>query len=147
MAGETAITINLDKILTMPSLDVTVNFKGTKVPSAGEELIVALFYSPLSELDMENDSPDKWLSYTLTDNDITKGKTLVFTDIDPFAAELYVVAFVDSDDNGPGDGELIECYKDVNFVEALFGEKNATNVAGETAITIDLDMVLKIPQK
>jgi hypothetical protein len=141
VAGEIAITINLDKILTMPSLDVTVNFTGDKVPSVDDELVLALYYSPLSEIGI--DEPDDILYHTLTSDDITNGITLTLTDINPFAAEVYVVAFVDSGGNGPEVGELMECYKDVDVFEALFGETNATNVAGETEITINLDLVIR----
>ena len=144
--GLNSVVINLDKVLTKPSLDVTVKFTGTTKPSDGDELYVALFYSPLSEFNMDSNSPDEWLSHTLTNNDITNGKTLTITNIKPFADEVYIAAFVDTNGNGPDEDELLECYEDVNFVEALFGEKNATNVAGKTAITINLDTVLKIPE-
>ena len=128
------------------SLAVTVNFSGTKVPSAGEQLMVVLVYSPLSEVDMENDGPDKLLSHFLTGNDITNGVTLTFEDINPFAEEVYVAAIVDFDGDGsPGPGELLECYQDVSALDALTGKANATNVAGKKAITINLDLVLEMP--
>jgi hypothetical protein len=135
VAGETAITIDLDKILTMPSLDVTVNFTGDKVPLVDDELMLTLYYYPLS---MRINNPDEMLSHTLTSDDITNGITLTFTDLDPFATEIYVAAFVDSD----GDDPLAECYQDVDVYEVWSEKANATNVAGETAITINLDLVL-----
>ncbi|MGI6479837.1 MAG: hypothetical protein ACOX0M_10415 [Salinivirgaceae bacterium] len=142
--GLSSVVINLDEVITMPSLDVTVNFTGTKIPSVGEELFVVLVYAPFLEVDMENDGPDGLLSHTLTAGDITNGITLTFTDLDPFAAEIYIAAFVDSDGDGsPGKGELIECYQDVSAAALLSGAANATNVAGETAITINLDEVLE----
>ena len=139
--GKNSVVINLDKVVALPSLDVTVNFTGTVIPEPGDELHVVLVYSPFLEVDMENDGPDDMLTHTLDANDITNGKTLTFTNINPFADEIYVAAFVDTDDNGPGEGELLECYKDLSAYEILSGEKDATNVAGETAITIDLDKV------
>ncbi|NLD45760.1 MAG: hypothetical protein GX660_00980, partial [Clostridiaceae bacterium] len=146
VAGETAITIDLDKVGLGRSLDVTVNFTGTTKPLPGQKLYVSLFYSPLTEFDTEHGSePDIMQSHILTANDITNGKTLTLSDIDPSATEAYVGAFVDTGDDGPGEGELIECYKDVDFVDAVFGEAEATNVIMETAITIDLDMVLEMP--
>ncbi len=141
VAGETAITINLDEILTAPSLAVTVNFTGTK-PEAGKKLMVVLVYSPFPEVDMEKDGPDKILTHTLIDKDITDGVTLTFEDIDPLATEIYIAAFVDSDGDGsPGPGELLECYQDVSALDVLTEKANATNVAGQTAITINLDLV------
>jgi len=145
VAGKKAITINLDQILTMPSLAVTVNFTGTK-PEVGKELMVVLVYSPFSEVDMENDGPDKLLSHFLTGNDITNGVTLTFEDINPFAEEVYVAAIVDFDGDGsPGPGDLIECYQDKNALDILSGKAEATNVAGETAITINLDEIMTGP--
>jgi len=84
--------------------------------------------------------------HTLTANDITSGVTLTFTNIDPAKAEVYVAALVDSDGDGsPGNGELAEFYKDVSVFDVLTGQANATNVAGKTAITINLDLVLEMP--
>ena len=143
--GKKSVVINLDKVMTLPSLDVAVNFTGTTKPLPGQKLYVSLFYSPLTEVDMDIDGPDIMLSHILTDSDIANGKTLTLTDIDPSATEAYVGAFVDTNNDGPGEGELIECYKDVSFVAAVNGEAEATNVVGETAITIDLDMVLEMP--
>jgi hypothetical protein len=146
VAGKKAITINLDQILTMPSLAVTVNFTGTTIPEAGNEMQMVLFYSSLSEFNPETDDPDDVLSHTLTPGDITGGITLTFTDINPFAEEIYVAVLVDSDGDGsPGNGELAEFYKDVSVFDVLTGQANATNVAGETAITINLDLVLEMP--
>ena len=142
VAGQTAITINLDKVGVGRSLDVTVNFTGTVIPEPGQKLYVSLFYSPLTEVNMDIDGPDIMQSHILTADDIENGKTLTLSDINPSATEVYVGAFVDTDDDGPGEGELIECYKDVDFVDAVNGDAEATNVAGQTAITIDLDMVL-----
>ncbi len=142
--GLSSVVINLDEVITAPSLDVTVNFTGTKIPSVGEELMVVLLYSPISEVDMETEGPDDLLFHTITAGDITDGITLTFTDMDPFAAEIYIAAFVDSDGDGsPGKGELIEFYEDVDIIEAMYGETGATNVAGETAITINLDEILE----
>lgn len=142
VAGKTAITIDLDKVGVGRSLDVTVNFTGTVIPEPGQKLYVSLFYSPLTEVNMDIDGPDIMQSHILTADDIENGKTLTLSDINPSATEVYVGAFVDTDDDGPGEGELIECYKDVDFVDAVNGDAEATNVAGQTAITIDLDMVL-----
>lgn len=128
------------------SLDVTVNFTGTVIPEPGQMLYVSLFYSPLTEFDTEHGSePDIMQSHILTADDIENGKTLTLSDIDPSATEAYVGAFVDTGDDGPGEGELIECYENVDFVDAVNGDAEATNVIGETAITIDLDMVLELP--
>ena len=71
--GLSSVVINLDEVITMPSLDVTVNFTGTKIPSVGEELFVVLVYAPFLEVDMEADGPDGLLSHTLTAGDITTG--------------------------------------------------------------------------
>jgi len=130
----------------MPSLAVTVNFTGTTIPEAGNEMQMVLFYSSLSEFNPETDDPDDVLSHTLTPGDITGGITLTFTDINPFAEEIYVAVLVDSDGDGsPGNGELAEFYKDVSVFDVLTGQANATNVAGKTAITINLDLVLEMP--
>ena len=146
VAGKTEITINLDKVGLGRSLDVTVNFTGTTKPLPGQKLYVSLFYSPLTEFYTEHGSePDIMQSHILTANDIANGKTLTLSDIDLSATEAYVGAFVDTDDNGPKNGELIECYENVDFVKAVLGEENATNVIEKTAITIDLDMVLELP--
>jgi hypothetical protein len=145
VAGKTEITINLDKVGLGRSLDVTVNFTGTTQPLPGQKLYVSLFYSPLTEVNMDIDGPDIMLSHILTADDIENGKTLTLSDIDPSATEVYVGAFVDTNNDGPGEGELIECYKDVSYVAAVNGEAEATNVVGETAITINLDMVLEMP--
>ena len=145
VAGKTEITINLDKVGLGRSLDVTVNFTGTTKPLPGQKLYVSLFYSPLTEVNMDIDGPDIMLSHILTADDIENGKTLTLSDIDPSATEVYVGAFVDTNNDGPGEGELIECYKDVSYVAAVNGEAEATNVVGETAITINLDMVLEMP--
>jgi len=139
--GKNSVVINLDKVVALPSLDVTVNFTGTVIPEPGDELHVVLVYSPFLEVDMENDGPDDMLTHTLDANDITNGKTLTFTNINPFEEEIYVAAFVDTNENGPEKGELMECYNDLSAYEIMSGEKDATNVAGETAITIDLDKV------
>ncbi|MGI5913253.1 MAG: hypothetical protein ACOX5K_00815 [Bacteroidales bacterium] len=144
--GLNSVAINLDKVMTLPSLDVTVNFTGTKVPSVDDELMLVLYYSPLSEILQGTVTVGDMLFHTLTSDDIANGTTLTFTGIDPFAAEIYIVAFVDSDgDRNPGDGELMECYQDVEVFKAWLGEANATNVAGETAITVDLDKILTMP--
>ena len=141
--GKKSVKINLDKVMTLPSLDVTVNFTGTVIPEPGQMLYVSLFYSPLTEFDTEHGSePDIMQSHILTADDIENGKTLTLSDIDPSATEAYVGAFVDTGDDGPGEGELIECYENVDFVDAVNGDAEATNVIGKTAITIDLDMVL-----
>ena len=146
VAGKTAITIDLDKVGLGRSLDVTVNFTGTTKPLPGQKLYVSLFYSPLTEFYTEHGSePDIMQSHILTANDIANGKTLTLSDIDLSATEAYVGAFVDTDDNGPKNGELIECYENVDFVKAVLGEENATNVIEKTAITIDLDIVLELP--
>lgn len=144
--GKNSVVINLDKVVALPSLDVTVNFTGTVIPEPGQMLYVSLFYSPLTEFDTEHGSePDIMQFHILTANDIENGKTLTLSDIDPSATEAYVGAFVDTDGDGPGEGELIECYEDVDFVDAVNGDAEATNVIGKTAITIDLDIVLELP--
>ena len=144
---ETAITINLDEVLEGSSLAVTVNFTGSTKPSVGSKLNVVIFYYPLSGIDIEIEGPDVVLSHFLTADDITNGKTLTFTDLDPFADEIYVAAFADlyDDGEGPVEGDLVEVYQDVDVAAALSGEANATNVVGETAIIINLDLVFHMP--
>jgi hypothetical protein len=143
--GLSSIEINLNDILTLPVLDVTVNFTGNTVPEADDDIYLALFYSDLSEFDMEEDSPDNQIIYTLTSDDILNGKTFTFENIFPWETEVYVAAFVDSNGDGyPGSGELLECYDDIDFLSALAGTADADNVAGETAITINLDLTYEI---
>ena len=63
------------------------------------------------------------MSHFLTADDITNGKTLTFTDLDPFADEIYVAAFADLYDDEGLEGDLVEVYQDVDVAEALSGKQ------------------------
>ncbi|MBN1159072.1 MAG: hypothetical protein JXA61_06800, partial [Bacteroidales bacterium] len=76
-------------------------------------------------------------------DDILNGRTFTFENILPWETEIYIGAFVDFDGNGePNPGDLLECYEDKNLFAVIAELEDATNVAGQTAITIDLDAVL-----
>ena len=65
--GKKSVKINLDKVMTLPSLDVTVNFTGSKKPKAGDTLNVVVIYTKISELDLDNyDGPDFFVEVPLT---------------------------------------------------------------------------------
>jgi NTP pyrophosphatase (non-canonical NTP hydrolase) len=148
--GKKSVEINLDKVMTLPSLDVTVNFTGDKTPEAGDELAVVVFYTKISELDFDSEDagPDFFVEVPLTQSNIDNGITvkLYMNMIDLDEPEIYVAALVDMDNEaGPSPGDLIEFFDDVDIFEAVSGTKDATNVAGKTAITINLDKVFELP--
>jgi hypothetical protein len=127
-----------------------VNFTGDKTPEAGDELAVVVFYTKISELDFnsEDAGPDFFVEVPLTQSNIDNGITvkLYMNMIDLDAPEIYVAALVDMDNEaGPSPGDLIEFFDDVDIFEAVSGTKDATNVAGKTAITINLDKVFELP--
>ena len=83
------------------------------------------------------------LSHVLTADDIENGKTLTLSDIDPSETEVYVDAFVDTNNDSRG-GELIECYR-IWFCRSCERRSRGSERGGGTAITINLDMVLEMP--
>ncbi|NLV68802.1 MAG: hypothetical protein GXY14_14115, partial [Spirochaetes bacterium] len=114
------------------SLDVTVNFTGSKKPKAGDVLNVVVIYTKISELDLDNyDGPDFYLDVPLTQSDIDNGVTVSLDMIDLTKPEIYVGALVDMDDElGPSPGDLLEFYDNVCFMDALMGVTQPANCHG-----------------
>lgn len=143
--GKSFVEIDLDDLLILPTLEVTVNFIGNTVPEVDDVLHIAIFYYNVSGLGFEELEPDDELSRVLTADDILDGVTLTFNTILPWETEVYIGAFVDANgDESPGPGELIEFYEDKDVMQVLAGLASADNVFGETAVTINLDLIIEI---
>lgn len=141
--GLTSVEINLDEILTLSSLAVTVNFIGNTVPDPDDVLNIGIFYSSLAGV--AEIEPDDGLNHVLTAGDILDGVTLTFNTIFPWEPEVYIGIFVDTDgDESPGAGELVEVYEDKGFIEVVAGTAAADNAFGETAVTVNLDLTMPI---
>ena len=130
------------------SLDVTVNFTGSKTPAVGDVLNVVVLYTKISELDFNSEEvgPDFYVDVPLTQSDIDNGVTVKLDMIDLNKPEIYIGALVDMDDEaGPSPGDLIEFFDDVSIIDAVLGVDQPTNCHGKKAVVINLDKVMILP--
>lgn len=123
-------------------LDVNVRFNGVQKPQEGDELKVALFYKEVTGFAENALEPDNLISVLLTRQQIDGGIRVTFEDFKE-AEQAFVVAYVDIDrDGASGPGDLIVFHNDKSFEAVAAGEAVPDNVAGDYAITINLNKVI-----
>ncbi len=124
------------------SIEVNLSFTSHVMPTAGQKLIVNLYYNDVRGISIIGSTPDKQKEVTLTLGNISTGVKVTFDDIPEEQATIYICAYVDINGNGELDsGDLAVFYSGVSLEEVELNEATPTNAAGQTSINIALDII------
>lgn len=125
------------------SFEVTVNFDPSNYPPLGSKLDLNLYYSSISGKGGSNIKPDFSYHYVLTQHHIDNGIKAPFKFFDK-KEEIYVGAYVDTDQNGViNSGDYAVFYNDMSVEDIETGSGKPENVANEESITLIVNRVVE----